>query len=101
MPLRTYAYPKPSALGSRSGMSASTAAKSSAFTKPMIIRCANLSDRASARVRNETDGPPWRQISGKRPHSPDFKVTLKAQWLRMTSARSVGANGDAYARRAH
>ena len=39
------------------GMSASTAPKSSGCTKPMIIRCASLSDRAvRARVRNETDG---------------------------------------------
>jgi|SRR5580692_9595559 hypothetical protein len=48
----------PKAFGAwlRLGMSASAAAKSSACTKPMIIRCANLSDRAPARVHNETDG---------------------------------------------
>ena len=42
MPLRTYAYPKPSVHGLRSGISASAVAKSNAYTKPMIIRCANL-----------------------------------------------------------
>jgi hypothetical protein len=48
----------------RSGMTASTAAKSSACTKPMIIRCASLSDRASAaRGRNETDGAPLPALS--------------------------------------
>ena len=46
MPLRTYERPKPSARGWKSGMSASTAAKSNACTKPMTIRCASLSDRA-------------------------------------------------------
>ena len=51
--------PKPSALGWRLGMSASTAAKSSACTKPMIIRCGSrVTERPRARVRNETDGGP-------------------------------------------
>ena len=45
--------PKPLERGLRLGMSASTAAKSSACTKPVIIRCGSLSDRARrARVRN-------------------------------------------------
>ena len=42
--------PKSSAHHLRSGISASTAAKSNAFTKPMIIRCASLSDRAPSRA---------------------------------------------------
>ena len=37
--------PKPSARGWRLGTSASTAAKSSACTKPKTIRCASLSNR--------------------------------------------------------
>ena len=41
--------PKASARPCRSAMSASTAAKSNAFTKPRTIRCASLSDRAPAR----------------------------------------------------
>jgi len=41
-----------------------------------------------ARVRNEDRwGLLGGQISGFDP--PDFKVTLKGQWLRMTSARSM------------
>ena len=40
-----FARRKPSAHGLRSGMSASTAAKSSACTKLVIIRCVSLSDR--------------------------------------------------------
>jgi hypothetical protein len=45
-PSRTCAHPKRSAHGLRLGMNASTASKSSACTKPVIIRCATLSDRA-------------------------------------------------------
>ena len=58
MPLRTYARPKPSALGLRSGMSASTVAKSNACTKPLIIRCASLSStrRSSASYGWFTEG---------------------------------------------
>jgi hypothetical protein len=41
---------------SRSGMSASTAAKSCACTKPMIIRCASLSDRSSPRAPSRLNG---------------------------------------------
>jgi hypothetical protein len=47
--------PKASARTWRSGMSASVAAKYNAFTKPMIIRCASLSDRTSARTRSQRD----------------------------------------------
>ena len=39
-------HPKPSVLGLKSGMHASTAAKSNAYTKPLITHCASLSDRA-------------------------------------------------------
>ena len=48
MPLKTYGRPKPSARGWRLGMSASTAAKSSACTKPKTIRRASLSNRRLA-----------------------------------------------------
>ena len=44
--------PRAFVLGCRLGMSASTAAKSSACTKSMIIRCGSLSDRASTRARS-------------------------------------------------
>ena len=55
-PSRTCAHPKPLAHGLRLGMNASTASKSSACTKPVIIPCANLmTERPRARVRNETD----------------------------------------------
>ena len=43
-PLRTCGRLKPSAHGLRSGTRASTAPKFSACTKPMIIRCASLSE---------------------------------------------------------
>jgi hypothetical protein len=55
---RSCAYPKPSAHGLRSGMSALTAPKSNVYTKPLITRCGSLNDRAPARVRNEAMGPP-------------------------------------------
>ena len=55
MPLRTFARPEPSAHGLRSGMSASTVAKFNAYTKPMTIRCASLSDRARARTSSQRD----------------------------------------------
>jgi hypothetical protein len=45
-------------LGYRLETNASTALTFSACKKPMIIRCPNLSDRASARVRDETNGAP-------------------------------------------
>jgi len=41
MPLRTYARPKPSALGLRLGISASIVLKSNAYTKMASIRCGN------------------------------------------------------------
>jgi hypothetical protein len=72
-PLRTYARPKPSERGLRSGMSASTAAKSNAYTKLPIIRCASLSDRALARVRNETDGAPFRRQFQEKDSRPGFE----------------------------
>jgi len=45
-PLRNYGHPKHSARTLRSGISASTAAKSSGCTKPMNIRCTSRSERA-------------------------------------------------------
>jgi hypothetical protein len=55
-------------------MSGSTVVKSNAFTKPMIIRCAILSDRASApRVRNETDGASFSGKSQGKDPRPDFQ----------------------------
>jgi hypothetical protein len=41
MPLRTYARPKPSALGLRLGISASIVLKSNAYTKMASMRCGN------------------------------------------------------------
>jgi hypothetical protein len=55
----------------RSEMSASIAAKSSACTKPMIIRCASLSDRAPARTSSQRDR--WA------PSRADFRVSSPGQ----------------------
>ena len=66
-------------------MSASTAAKSNACMKPLITRCASLSDRAG---RIEWGPLRWR-ISGKRPHVPAFKIWSRASALAMTSVRLV------------
>jgi hypothetical protein len=61
--------PRALAFGWRLGMSASTVTKFNDYTKPVTIRCANLSDGAArARLRNETDGAPsGGQSQGKDP----------------------------------
>ena len=73
--LRTYARPKRSVHRLRSGMSASTAAKSNACTKPTNTRCGSQSELTSnARTgRNECGAPSQAAISGKRPAGPAFK----------------------------
>ena len=66
MPLRTFKHRKPSARGWRLGMSASTAAKSRAYTKPKTIRCASLSDRGRAhKFRNVNDGLLQKETAGQ------------------------------------
>ena len=55
-------------------MSASTAAKSNACTKPTNTRCGSQSELTSnARTRNESDGAPPKRRLGKRPAGPAFK----------------------------
>jgi hypothetical protein len=79
MPLRTYAHPKPSARTWRLGMSASTAAKSNACTKPKTIRCVSLSDRAPARTFATTlMGPPPAANLRETTPTPGFQNTAKA-----------------------
>ena len=59
-------------------MSASTAAKSNACTKPLTIRCGSLSDRASARVtRRDLVGPPLAANLREKDPRPDLENGAK------------------------
>jgi hypothetical protein len=51
-------------------MSASTAAKSNAFMKPLITRCASLSDRAGRAPHVEMNGAPASGQSHKKDPIP-------------------------------
>ena len=75
-PSRICARPEPSALGCRLATSASIARKSNACTKTVSTRCASLSDRARAAVRETMRWPRCRAgafsitIRTAPPHSP-------------------------------
>ena len=81
--VETCAHPKPSARGLRLGMSASTAAKSSACTKPVIIRCGSLSDRAvrAHEFATRLMGPSFSGVYRHRPRPRISKSRSKA-WVR-------------------
>jgi hypothetical protein len=62
--------------------------KSSACTKPLIIRCASLSERPAPAVATSMGPPPATNLRQNDP-TPDFKTAEKRRRLRMTSARAV------------